>query len=113
MQQAINPQTMTELRSVMGDTLNEVVEVYLEITPGQIRDLDEAIRSKDADRVFNIAHKMKSSSSSIGATGLAAMAEKIELVAREGSINGTADMFRELELLYRDAENYLKNEFSS
>lgn len=113
MQYAINPETVAELRSLMGDALKEVIEVYLEIMPGQIRELDEAISSGDADRVFNISHKMKSSSSSIGATGLAEKAEAIELTAREGSIDGTAEMFSELEALYRDAERYLRNEFYS
>ena len=110
MEEAIKMDALTELRSLMGDSIKEVLQTFIDYVPGQIDELTNAIREDDAERVFNLAHKMKSSSSSIGALGLAHVAEEIELIGRAGSTEGTAELLEKLKGLYAGAETMLREE---
>ncbi len=112
MEEAIKMDALTELRSLMGDSLNEVLQTFIDYVPGQIDELTRAIHSGNPENVFNLAHKLKSSSSSIGAMGLAHVAEKIELIGRAGSTEGTAELLEELKGLYAGAEPVLLEELN-
>jgi len=110
MEQAINTEALDELRSLMGDSLHEVLQTFIDYVPDQINELSKAVINNDAESVFNIAHRMKSSSSSIGALGLAHTAEQIELIGRSGSTEGTAELLEQLKDMYSDAEVLLREE---
>ncbi len=110
MEEAIKLDALTELRSLMGDSINEVLQTFIDYVPGQIDELSEAINDDNADGVFNLAHKLKSSSSSIGALGLAHVAEEIELIGRSGSTEGTAELLEQLKGMYAGAETLLREE---
>jgi HPt (histidine-containing phosphotransfer) domain-containing protein len=110
MEPAINTEALQELKNLMGDSLNDILQTFLDYMPSQIRDLRTAIQEENAEMVFNLAHKMKSSSSSIGAMGLARKAEQIELIGRAGKTDGTRDAYEELHRLYLDVEAVLKQE---
>jgi HPt (histidine-containing phosphotransfer) domain-containing protein len=110
MEEAINAEALDELRSLMGESLDEVLQTFIDYVPEQINELSKAVINNDADSVFNLAHKMKSSSSSIGALGLAHTAEQIELIGRAGSTEGAAELLEQLKGLYSDAEDLLLEE---
>lgn len=110
MEEAIKMDTLNELRSLMGDSINEVLQTFIDFVPGQIDELGRAISNEDAESVFNIAHRMKSSSSSIGALGLAQLAEQIELIGRSGTTQGAAELLEQLKNLYTDAETVVHEE---
>jgi len=112
MEEAIKMDALNELRSLMGDSLNDVLQTYIDYIPGQLDELTRAISNDDADGVFNLAHKMKSSSSSIGALGLAHVAEQIELIGRSGSTEGTAELLEQLKGMYADAETLLREQLN-
>ncbi len=110
MEEAIKMDALNELRSLMGDSLDDVLQTYIDYIPGQIDELSQAVLNDDAENVFNLAHKMKSSSSSIGALGLAHVAEEIELIGRAGSTRGTAELLEKLKGMYSDAEALLREQ---
>ena len=112
MEEAIKIDALTELRSLMGDSLDEVLQTFIDYVPGQIDELTMAIRNGNPESVFNLAHKLKSSSSSIGALGLAHVAEEIELIGRAGSTDGTAELLEKLKGLYAGAETLLRDELN-
>jgi len=75
----------SEMKELMGDTFKEVLNLCIETLPEQLSAIEDAIETKNAESLFNVSHRMKSSSGSIGAFGLAEKAEVIELIGREGS----------------------------
>lgn len=81
----MNASAFSEMKELMGDTFKEVLTLCIETLPEQLSAIEDAIENKNAESLFNISHKMKSSSGSIGAFGLAEKAEAIELIGREGS----------------------------
>jgi len=84
-QTAMDAAAFSEMKELMGETLNEVITLCLQSLPEQLNAIEEAIDSNNAESLFNISHKMKSASGSIGAFGLAEKAETLELIGREGS----------------------------
>ncbi len=84
-QTAMDAAAFSEMKELMGDTFKDVLTLCIQTLPEQLNDIEEAIQSQNAESLFNVSHKMKSSSGSIGAFGLAEKAEIIELIGRDGS----------------------------
>ena len=84
-QPAMDAAAFAEMKEMMGDTFNDIVSLSIESLPRQLAAIEQAIKTRDADTLFNAAHKIKSSSGTIGAFGLAERAEAVELVGRNGS----------------------------
>lgn len=108
-QAAINTQAFTEMKEIMGDSFVDVVSICLETLPEQNTKLAAAIEAEDAEQIFSIAHRLKSSCGTIGAYGLAEKAEKIEQIGRKGSAVGANDAYSELQPFLQDVLTYLQS----
>lgn len=95
-QTALDTRTFTDLKEMMGDAFDDVIAMCLQSLPQQLAEIEMAIKDDDADTLFNISHKMKSSCGSIGAFGLAEKAEAIEVIGREGSAKVSNELYDEL-----------------
>ncbi|MBL4711748.1 MAG: Hpt domain-containing protein, partial [Gammaproteobacteria bacterium] len=82
---AMDAAAFTEMKEIMGDSFKEILSMCLQSLPEQLSEIESAIKNDDANAVFNVSHKMKSSCSVIGAFGLAEKAEVVELIGRDGS----------------------------
>ena len=109
-QAAINAQAFSEMKELMGDTFGEIISVCLETLPEQSEKLALAIKADDAEQVFNIAHRLKSTCGTIGAFGLAEKAEIIERIGREGSTQGANEAYSELQISLQEVLSHLHNE---
>jgi HPt (histidine-containing phosphotransfer) domain-containing protein len=109
-QAAINAQAFTEMKELMGDTFGEIISVCLEALPEQNEKLALAIETVDAEQVFNIAHRLKSTCGTIGAFGLAEKVEIIERIGREGSTQGANAAYSELQISLQEVLSHLQNE---
>lgn len=112
-QKAMDMRTYNEMKSVMGEVLQELIETFLDYMPGQLDDLNDAISKGNADLVFSIAHRIKSSSNCIGALGLAETAQTIELIGREGKTEGSDTHFSVLKQQLTEAMDFLKQELKT
>ncbi len=95
-QTAINTAAFTEMKELMGEALNDVITLCLQSLPEQLNDIEDAINKNNAELLFNVSHKMKSSCSSIGAFGLAEKAEAVEIIGRKGSTQVSDQSINEL-----------------
>ena len=109
-QTAMDAAAFTEMKELMGDSFTDVVSMCLQNLPEQSNQLEAAISNDDAEQVFNIAHRLKSSCGSIGAFGLAEKAETIELIGRDGSTQGASQAFTELQSSLAEVLAVLKKE---
>jgi len=100
-QPAMDVNAFAEMKELMGDAFKDVISMCLQSLPAQLNDIEAAIKNQNAETIFNMSHKMKSSCGSIGAFGLAEKAEAIEVIGRNGSTEVPAQLFVEL----RDATN--------
>lgn len=58
--------------------LGKVIGMYLDETPGVLRDMEQALQNNQRDRIFDLAHKLKSSSANLGALNLSDLCRKME-----------------------------------
>lgn len=109
-QNAMDTRAYNEMKSVMGSVLHDLIATFLEYMPAQIEDLNQAINDGNADLIFSIAHRIKSSSSSLGALGLAETAETIEQIGREGNTDGAGEHFNALRTQLEEVMVFLNKE---
>jgi two-component system sensor histidine kinase/response regulator len=80
--QAIDRDVLADLENSVGDDpefLREIVETYLEDAPAQLAAIREGLAGGDAQRAHRGAHTLKSNSASVGAMGLAALCQEMEM----------------------------------
>ena len=111
-QTAINAAAFKEMKELMGDAFKDIIAMCLQSLPEQLNDIEDAINKNNAELLFNVSHKMKSSCGSIGAFGLAEKAEVIELIGRKGSTEGTNEAFFELQSSLEEVLTLLKEEMN-
>jgi len=99
-----------ELKEIMGDILHDLINTYLDTMPEQISLLELAVQQQNSEQVFAVAHRIKSSSSSIGAMGLAGEAEKLESKGREGDVAGADEHYTSLVSKYDEVAAFLRSE---
>ena len=110
---AMDMRAYKEMKSVMGEVLKELIETFIDYMPEQLDDLNNAIEKENAELVFGIAHRIKSSSNSIGALGLAETAETIELIGRAGKTEGALEHFSILGKQLTEVITFLKQELKA
>jgi len=66
------------------DIIRKLVAIFLEHSPLVVREMSEASAAKDFERLWKLAHSLKSSSASVGALELSRLCEKMEIMGRSG-----------------------------
>jgi HPt (histidine-containing phosphotransfer) domain-containing protein len=84
---------------VNGDTelLRELVEIFVQEYPGLLRDIATAIAQCAFDDVRKLSHKLKGSALQFSGSGAAALAEALERMGQEKSLQGAEQVLSNLE----------------
>ncbi len=86
----LDESVLDELRDMLGNDLDHLVEVFLEDTPRIIAALEQAAAVPEFGPLRDAAHSLKSSSANLGAMSLSAAAKRVEFGAREQSLDRPA-----------------------
>jgi HPt (histidine-containing phosphotransfer) domain-containing protein len=80
------------LESTGGDIgfVRELVQTYLDDTPAQLDAMTAAIEADDAAGLVRPSHTLKSSSATVGAMRLSAVARELEMAGRSGTLEASA-----------------------
>jgi signal transduction histidine kinase/DNA-binding response OmpR family regulator/HPt (histidine-containing phosphotransfer) domain-containing protein len=88
----IDRETFDRLAQSMGGAfVAELVDTFVEDAGELTAQLPTALTRGDVDGFRRAAHSLKSTSESLGATGLAALARELEAIARTGSLDGVGE----------------------
>ena len=112
-QPAMNAGAFTEMREMMGDSFLEIISMCLQSLPEQLVQIETAIKTQNADDLFNVCHNMKSACGSIGAFGLAEKVEIVELIGRDGSTDVSDEAYDNLLNAARQVIAILKAEVNT
>lgn len=77
--------------------LGKVIRAFLGDAPRRLVAMRAAVDAGDADGLRNGAHRMKSSSATVGADRLAALCTELELLGRSGSVEGAGALLTKTE----------------
>ena len=99
----VDPAALGRLRGLEaesgGDLMAELIDVFAANTPvvlARLRALAGAVGGADIKEAERLAHALKSSAATLGATGYAATARTIEQRARDGSLSGLGALLDEM-----------------
>jgi HPt (histidine-containing phosphotransfer) domain-containing protein len=88
----IDPRALAQLRANLGDdaTLALVVADFRQELPTLLADLRAALAAGDAGRLRRAAHTLKTTSATMGATGLAGACRRLEAAVAAGHLSDCA-----------------------
>ena len=104
----IDSLVFNEIADLMGDSMNEFIEIYLDNSPTLLNGLSSAVPAGDLDGVIANAHQLKGGSGSIGAMQVFQYAKQLEDDAREGKSGDLESVLAELQAAYEQVETELR-----
>lgn len=108
-QSIIDLPTFEALKEAMGaDYIDELLQAYFEETPQMLTDLQQALEKQDCETFRRAAHSIKSTSNSFGALQLGAQAKELEMMGREGKLEGAAAKVKALQENYQMVKKALE-----
>jgi HPt (histidine-containing phosphotransfer) domain-containing protein len=81
--------------------LVELIDSFLEDAPQLLAELDEFVAGGDAAGVRRVAHSLKSNGADFGATTFSNLCKELEMMGKEGAIDGAADLTADIAAEYR------------
>lgn len=94
----LDEDTIGELRDIMEQEFDDLVETFLEDMPQQLTKITSAVNDKDSDALRKIAHTLKSSSGSIGAPRLSELARRLELLGHQDAVDGASPILEQTRI---------------
>lgn len=101
---------LDELRACDPDDtglLAELIDIYLADTPPRLNALRLAFDAGQPAAMSREAHALKSGSAQLGATAVAATCRQLEILGREGSLDGAGKLLDRLLVEFATARNAL------
>jgi HPt (histidine-containing phosphotransfer) domain-containing protein len=83
----IDQATFDELKQMSGeDFINELIDAFLDDAPSMIKNIQEALVTKDVESFRRNAHSLKSNANTFGAVELSVLARELEMMAKENNL---------------------------
>lgn len=103
----------SEARDILKDGFVETIEDYLEDAASYIREIKNGINTKDYQKIRSGSHPLKSNSKGLGLVSVSKIAEAINHLAQENSVNAPFEDFiplvESLEVAFEKAEKRMKD----
>lgn len=113
----IDPKALSDIHSLQSegseDILTQIINLYLEETPIQLTRLQQALDSKDAVTIRNIAHSLKSGSANLGARKLSELCKKMEEKGRNNSLEDSYELLHTIKQNFNQVATTLKDEITN
>ena len=71
--------------------------------------MESAIQNNDAPGLRLAAHTLKSNSADFGATTLSTLSKTLEMMGRDGSLDGAAELMPRVHTEFEKAESFLRD----
>ena len=104
----VDPQA---LKSVFGDddeTFREILGDFVDPATANVKEITDAVEAGDAAGVGSAAHKLKSSSRSVGAIQLGELCEQLEIAGKSGDADTIADLAPSIPAVLAEVIDYIK-----
>jgi HPt (histidine-containing phosphotransfer) domain-containing protein len=101
------------LKRIGGDRelLGEVLHIFLDIAPEMMREMEEAVTSRNQERILTLAHDLRGAAANVGAAELARQANLLEMSARQGFFDHVGEhhelLRQELQKVCQSIKAYL------
>ncbi len=86
----LNFKIMSKNLGLEEDEYLELVELFIETSKSDLKNLQSAINNKDMEMIAGIAHSLKGAAMNLGLEEFLGLAKMIEKTARDGELEETA-----------------------
>ncbi len=93
----LDEEALAELRDVMEDEFEVLIQTYLADSRDRIRALREALEAEDSDAFAKTAHSFKGSCINIGAPRLGEICLKAEMAGKESRLGDAPDLLNDID----------------
>ncbi len=107
----LDPEALDNLLSVVGGEfvyLEELIDSFLEDAPQLLSELEKSVERGDSAEVHRLAHSLKSNGADFGATTFSDLNRELEMKAKSGASDGTADLSTQIVAEYGRVEAALR-----
>lgn len=94
----LDEEALAELRDVMEDEFEVLIQTYLADSRDRIRALREALTAEDSDAFARTAHSFKGSCINIGAPRLGELCLQAEITGKESRLEDAPGLLDEIDL---------------
>lgn len=105
--------TLERLKEAVGEVFVATVNAFIDDLPSYLTSLRAAISSNDGQQVYELAHTVKGSASTVGAQVVAGLSQTLEEMGRNRDLRGAEALFSELEVasikVSNDLREYLRD----
>ena len=113
-QNSIDTHILQSIRDMVGqdsdDFMAKLIDTYLQEAFLMLQAMAEAFANEDAAALQKTAHKLKSSSASLGAIALSNLCKQVETMSRNGTISDGAQKLQQLLAEYERVKVALEHE---
>ncbi|HEV2392085.1 MAG TPA: response regulator [Verrucomicrobiae bacterium] len=100
---------ITELQAMPSDNgatlFQEMVDLFLEGAPSRVSQISQSL--DDPSTLASHAHALKSMSLNLGAKRLTELSQKLEDLARAGTLDGASSLLQDLRIAFSQTKTYL------
>jgi len=108
----LDTEALEELRDVMEDEFNSLIETFITDADKKLVALKEAIDANDASEVGKVSHSFKGSCSNIGAPMLSDLCRQSEDKGRDMDISGIQPLFDQIQAEYLQVKELLSQQLN-
>ncbi len=109
----LDPTAFQRLRDTLGKQaatlLPTLLDNFITDVPRQIDTARQAAELEQADELRRAAHTLKSNSATFGVMALSELARELEYLARQGRVEGAAELITRIEALFKEAKAALES----
>ena len=107
----IDLDVLNELKEIMEDDFDELIETFIDDGQKQVDDLRVAIDASIAPDVRRIAHTLKGSSANLGANALSETCKVLEHDAAEDNLSDANNQYEKIKSAYEAVKASLAENF--
>lgn len=106
----IDESVLDSLHDAIGDSLGQIVTLYIEDVPKTINEMRAALQAQDFTTIMRHAHSLKSSSANLGVMQLSSIATDLEQLLKDGETDAEIlkDNIEMLSRYFDKAQSILK-----
>ncbi|MCP5154566.1 MAG: cache domain-containing protein [Ectothiorhodospiraceae bacterium] len=113
----IDPAAVANIRSLQRPgapcVLSRVIHLFVDSAPAALDGIEASLAAGDPTALREVAHRLKSSASNLGAMRFAEICKELETLGRSGTTDGAHELLEGLRELYPLVESHLMQETDS
>ncbi|EAT12560.1 Hpt domain-containing protein [Bermanella marisrubri] len=104
---SIDQHQMSELKEIMEDDFQDLIDTYLRDTERKLSDIQQALDAGDSQKVGELAHSLKGASANICALPLSELCATLERQGKSNDLQSSPQILQSIQTEYQSVKTAL------